>query len=179
MFDRRRLLLGVLPLAVVLGAVGAAWACTYTPRITTVTPQAGPRGTEVVMEGQGVADTRLVEIRWNALDGPVLTRSETDQGNFKAAIRVPDVPPGVYTLVAATDGGAVARGTLEVLAEGPAAQPAVRNSGGLGRNTEPLRSSPSPGGFPAGAALLAAGAVSLFASAGLLVVRKKRIIVAD
>lgn len=70
-----------------LGAAGAvlvagatAWACVSGPAINLSTVNAKP-GQEVTFNGTNFSRPEAATVRWNALDGPVLTTVERGAGN--------------------------------------------------------------------------------------------------
>lgn len=95
-------------LAAIAGA-STAWACASLAALDLATPTAGP-GEVVAFKGTFFNKDNPVEIRWNALDGPVLTTVTPDtfatglHGNWRFAngsFTVPaDARPGSYLIVA-------------------------------------------------------------------------------
>jgi hypothetical protein len=98
-----------------LGA-GDARACVPQPIVYLRPVSSGPPGTEVTVEGQNFTAGRA-EVRWNGFDGQILA---TPTGpTFSSAVSIPDVDPGLYTvLVLVRDPagaiGAVARSAFQV-----------------------------------------------------------------
>lgn len=172
--------------AAVVGITSLAWACTYTPRIFALTPEIGPRASEVTMTGQGLAPQGVVEIRWNSASGPKIAETVADpSGNFSTVTKVPDVPPGVYSLVASTpDGKGVARAAFELTGDSPFSS--APHAAPLTPNREnatppwigrPDEFRPPSSGSPAlalGAGLLGFGLVVLFAGTAVLSLRRRR-----
>lgn len=104
-------------LAVVSVGISTAWACAAQP-LLVIHPQASgaSRSTATVI---GQAFSNPVEIRWNALDGPLLARLLPDAPS--AQMTIPDVPPGIYAVIGVerVPGGAVgntARASFQVAA---------------------------------------------------------------
>jgi len=84
-------------LAPLLVVASVAWACT--PQATIgVQPAAALSGSAVAVEGADFSSGGPVEIRWNSASGPLLATATGPE--FSADIRIPDVPPGVYTVLA-------------------------------------------------------------------------------
>lgn len=122
--------LSVSALALTLLLPTAAWA-PHVAQLIVEPTQVEPGG-EVMVEGQrGFGREFPVEIRFDALDGPVLATIETDEQFFAAfdpqPVRIPsDVEPGTYLLYATQelgegDGhirGVPARAVIQVVGEG-------------------------------------------------------------
>lgn len=173
--------IAVAGVVAVLSAASMAWACTYQPRIVGVTPQATERGGVVRMTAQGVAAAQAVEIRWNGTEGLKLAETRSDAvGNFSVDVAIPDVAPGVYSLVAVAGSNAVARAAFEVTGDVPAsvaAHPTIASSTGFGPSlvdAAPARSSGTDPGFMAGMALLVAGSLALASGVAVAAVRRRR-----
>lgn len=160
-------------LAVVLA--GVAWACTAQPSILSVGPMSSAPNTEVTVTGRAVA-AGPVEVRWNALDGPMLAKVGADaRGDFVTTITVPNARPGVYSIIAVAQNTGVARMAFEVTPSSSGAEEAARAprpAWAVGPVTP--RSSPSSPGLAVGSALLAAGLVTLFAGAATASVQRRR-----
>jgi hypothetical protein len=121
-----------------------------------------------------------VEIRWNSVTGQKIGGSVADgQGNFATTVSIPDVAPGVYSMVAQAGTEGLARTSFEVTA--PAAAAPAPNSGAgswLSRPTSALDSSGDSGselGLVAGAALLGVGLLGLFSAFTVVAVRRRRV----
>lgn len=84
-------------LAAAVAVAGAAWACTPYAAIS-VSPQQGPAGSQLTVEGRAFRNSHAVEIRWGSADGPVLATATGP--SFSAPVTVPDADPGVHTIVA-------------------------------------------------------------------------------
>lgn len=98
-----KMLAAASAMVVVFGAV--AWACIPYPIITVGPRSSGPAGADISVSGVSFAPGQI-EVRWNAIDGPVIgTASDPD---FSVDATVPEVPEGMYAIVALTrdgDGG--------------------------------------------------------------------------
>jgi hypothetical protein len=116
-----------------------------------------PQATSTV-HGEGAPAGATVELRWNAVKGPVLAKTTANgDGTFSASVSAPNVAPGIYVLIAKV-GDNVGRAAIEVRAgAGMTASPAVYattnegQSGGLGAHGVELAI------FAGGLVLLAAG----------------------
>jgi hypothetical protein len=94
--------------AIMIGA-SAAWACASLAELKLAMPMASA-GEEVAFKGTFFNKDNPVEIRWNSLDGPVLTTVTPDtftaglHGNWRFAngsFTVPaDAQPGNYLVIA-------------------------------------------------------------------------------
>ena len=79
----------------------AAWACVSGPvvNLSTINAKAGQ---EVGLTGTGFQAANAAQIRWNALDGPVLTTvpAPITGGNMDAKFTVPQgTTPGSYVVI--------------------------------------------------------------------------------
>jgi hypothetical protein len=79
----------------------AAWACVSGPvvNLSTINAKAGQ---EVGLTGTGFQAANAAQIRWNALDGPVLTTipAPITGGNLDAKFTVPaGTQPGSYVVI--------------------------------------------------------------------------------
>ena len=92
----RSLLLCHLALAV--AATGVAWACVPQPMLLVEPKASAAAGANVTVGGLNFG--RRAEIRFNGVSGPLLDTASGEQ--FKAKVRVPRAPAGLYTLVALT-----------------------------------------------------------------------------
>ena len=91
--------------AVVLGASSYAFACSASAYLGPLSPNAGPRGTEVTVTGSrwsaSAGENRIagpVEIRWGDQYGPVLATATGE--SFSVKVIIPDADPG-YQLITA------------------------------------------------------------------------------
>lgn len=165
---KRRRLVGVCSFmitAMALGIGATAWACTEFTSLAA--PKSSPPLAEVQVKGTGEVKPRdaskQVEVRWNDVTGPLLATATAQQISSGVGVTVPDVPSGIYFLIAVVDERGIARTSMEVTsADGSAAAPV---------DFRPLR--PSAGDDAAlnsgstdpqllGVALLAGGLVVLF-----------------
>lgn len=97
-------LAGGLAAAVFLLVGAAAFACTNLATLN-LSSSAGKPGDVVTVTGSsyrmpsGVATG--VQLRWNALDGPVLAEAIPDKvGNISASVTIPQAAPDSYVIVA-------------------------------------------------------------------------------
>ena len=97
----RRFALGALAgIAALLVAASAAWACVSGPVVNLSTVQAKP-GDEVTVTGTGFRQADQVEVRFNALDGPVVAsmpRPENQRINTSFTVP-PGTTPGNYVVI--------------------------------------------------------------------------------
>lgn len=152
----------VVVVALALLSAGGAWACVPQPLITLTPMASGPPGTEVTVNGYAI--NGQAEVRWNALDGPLL--ADALGPVFSVPIVVPEAEEGLYGLIVlerADDGslGSTARAAFEVTAEPSSPAPV---------DTTTTPESPTTGAASSGASvpagLAAAGAVGLLALGG-------------
>lgn len=174
---------GILAGALCLASV--AWACTFAPSIMALSAREAPKGSEVTMSGQGVVPERSVELRWNAVDGARLAQTTADRsGQFSVKGLIPDVAPGVYSLMVVADGAGVGRAALEVT--GDAADSAQVAAAPLLSQSQPIapawtgvdrpgtESDGTSSTMPVGVGLLTIGLVVLSAGSAVAVLRKRR-----
>ena len=98
---RRWAIGGVTTAAAGIFMAAAAWACVSGPvvNLSTINAKAGQ---EVGITGTGFQPGNAAQIRWNALDGPVLTTvpAPIAGGNLDAKFTVPDgTKAGSYVVV--------------------------------------------------------------------------------
>ena len=127
----RRIAAGALGGIAVLGiAASAAWACVSGPVVNLSTVTAKP-GDQVTLTGTGFRSPDPVQVRWNALDGPIvaeLAKPDSSQ-TITATFAVPQgTTPGSYVvIVSQTKGGKTSlspiRAVLSVV--GPSGQTPV------------------------------------------------------
>lgn len=79
-----------------------AFACVPQPNILVQPSASGPSGTHVDVVGENFGPGGT-EVRWNAVDGPLLGKA--DGPSFSKSIVIPDVAAGLYTLLAVLRGG--------------------------------------------------------------------------
>ena len=97
----RRFAAGAFASIAVLGiAASAAWACVSGPVVNLSTVTAKP-GEEVTVTGTGFRQAHPVQVRWNALDGPVVAEvAKPEDRNITANFTVPaGTAPGNYVLI--------------------------------------------------------------------------------
>ena len=98
---RRWAIGGVTTAAAGVFMAAAAWACVSGPvvNLSTINAKAGQ---EVGITGTGFQAANQVQIRWNALDGPVLTTvpAPITGGNLDAKFTVPEgTKAGSYVVI--------------------------------------------------------------------------------
>ena len=97
----RRIAAGAFASIAVLGiAASAAWACVSGPVVNLSTVTAKP-GEEVSLTGTGFRQADPVQVRWNALDGPVVAQlARPDNQTIAATFTVPaGTAPGSYVVI--------------------------------------------------------------------------------
>ena len=97
----RRLAAGALAgAAAVVIAGSSAWACVSGPvvNLSTVSAKAGE---EVTLTGTGFRQAHPVQVRWNALNGPIVAEmARPDNQAVNATFTVPQgTAPGSYVLI--------------------------------------------------------------------------------
>lgn len=142
-----------------------AWACVPQP-LVTVTPMAsGPPGTEFTVNGYAIAGR--AEVRWNALDGPLLASAEGPV--FSTTAVVPETAEGLYSVLVLERGadgslGSTGRASFEVTPAAGSAPPA----GDRGAPGTASESSPAPAPANSISPISAAvGVVGLLALGGI------------
>ncbi len=97
---RRWAIGGLTTAAAGVAMAAAAWACVSGPvvNLSTINAKAGQ---EVGITGTGFQAANAAQIRWNALDGPVLTTvASVPGGNLDAKFTVPDgTKAGSYVVI--------------------------------------------------------------------------------
>ena len=137
---RRRVpLFGALVATAVVLTAAMAFACTNLATLN-LSSASGKPGDGIIVTGSSFRMpanvTTGVQLRWNALDGPVLAEATPDKaGNFSTTVTIPDAQPDVYVLVAvlrdakgADTSGTPARAQFQVL--GGAGKPAPAGTSG-------------------------------------------------
>ncbi len=84
--------------AVTVAGANGAWGCFPLPVLTVQPRASGPGGTQVTVEGVDFGEGVESEIRWNAIDGPLLARGS--RGAFSVSVTIPQVDDGDYAIVA-------------------------------------------------------------------------------
>lgn len=128
---RTVLVSGCASIAAALGFVGVAFACTPLASMSVSRNAAPPDRNPLAMTVNGQEFERApVEIRWNAVTGPLLATA--DGPTFSLTATAPaDVVPGVYYVVAVqrdTDGSVKKRlsATMEIPGSSGTVSPAPR-----------------------------------------------------
>jgi hypothetical protein len=87
-------------IAVAVATASAAWACVSGPVVNLSTVQAKP-GEQVTLTGTGFRQAHPVQVRFNALDGPILAElpQPTNQGISATFTVPPNTAPGNYVIV--------------------------------------------------------------------------------
>lgn len=168
----------------------AAWACTKQATLIGLTPQSATPFTEIIVKGKLETISSSVQIRWNSINGADLASvgaaNSDASGNFAVPISVPDVAPGIYSVVVSGPEYGVARAAIEVVA----ASTNVAPRRGLSPTSDDLWSGLSSGssfagsppvapeataasGAVMGVTLLAAGLAGI-TGAGAMVLRSRR-----
>lgn len=145
-------------LALAVTVTGVAWACIPQPMLLVEPRASATAGAAVTVRGLNF--TRRAEIRFNGVSGPLLETADGEQ--FRAKVRVPRAPAGLYTLVALTrdQSGSVsgmASAPLEIAAGPPGLSPGA---------ARPRRTRDASSG-KLGPALAAAGGFGLLLLGGL------------
>ena len=141
--------------AIVLGASSYAFACSASAYLGPLSPNAGPRGTEVTVTGSSWAASSSrstdsnasvgpVEIRWGSESGPILGTANGPE--FSVNVVIPDAAPAYYVITGVArrgDGTVVGRQsrTFRLTASAPAA-----TSTPTGSSTTPTGGSAVPSG---------------------------------
>jgi hypothetical protein len=98
----RRLAAGTLAGTAALAVAGsAAWACVSGPVVNLSTVQAKP-GEQVTLTGTGYRQADPVQVRWNALDGPIvaeLAKPDSSQTITATFAIPPATVPGSYVVI--------------------------------------------------------------------------------
>ena len=97
----RRFAAGAFASIAVLGiAASAAWACVSGPVVNLSTISAKP-GEQVTLTGTGFRQADPVQVRWNALDGPIVAElAKPDNQTITANFAVPaGTVPGNYVVI--------------------------------------------------------------------------------
>lgn len=154
---------------------GAAFACTAQPQVYSLQPESATPGSAITVSGESVTGSSPVEIRWNGVGGPLLATATPVQGRFATQVKVPNVSPGIYSVMLVTSDG-TARAAFEVVgAAAPAPAPAAPLWANAGAPAVDSHASPGPSSL--GVALLAVGLAGLFAGSAVAVVRRRPVTV--
>lgn len=84
-------------IAIVLAAATGASACFPLPVLSVQPRASGPAGARVTVSGVDMGEG-ATEVRWNAIDGPLLGRGGVD--TFNVEVTIPQAADGVYAIVA-------------------------------------------------------------------------------
>lgn len=148
------------PIAVAVVGGSTAWACVPQPLITLSPIASGTAGTEVTVNGYSV--NGRAEVRWNALDGPLLA---TAQGPaFSAPVKIPPAAPGLYTVLVLERGaggalGSTGQAAFEIISDIPPPPGALQPSTTIAAPRSSSTSGPAGAAALGGAAMLTLGAV--------------------
>jgi len=166
---------GIALVVVTLLAATGAWACFPLPVLSVQPRASGPAGTLVTVEGVDFGGGVASEVRWNAIDGPLLGRGSSDR--FSIPVTIPQAGDGVYAIVA------LVRKTDDSVGVKAVAPFQVSSSTG-GDSVEPVkpvdapRSSSSTSGLSTGAtaalALLGGGLALAGGVVGAFLARRRR-----
>jgi hypothetical protein len=173
---RRRIAIlgGALGGAVLITAAGSASGCTVQLSALSASPNAGPALTTIQVEGEGVAGSSAVELRWDGEPGKVLARASADaSGHFAASVMVPSATPGIHVITAHSSGAGAGRTVFDVAGAG--AGPAAPAPDPWTAAGAPQVAAGSQGSFTTnvGAALLATGLVGLAGGFGVAGLRRR------
>lgn len=155
---------------------GVAFACSPQPAVYSLVPESAAPGETVEVRGQAVRSASPVEIRWNGVKGDLLaTTIPAGGGMFSVPVRIPDVAPGIYSMVAVTVDDGVARIAFEATAPaGTTAAAAAPAQLWPSLDAAPSSAPASSGPNAFGVALLGIGLVGLFAGSTVAVARRRR-----
>jgi hypothetical protein len=166
---RAAVVTGVLLAGAFMSVAALAWACTNFLRIDALTPTSVVPATKVAVHGLQAPAGAAVDVRWNAVKGSVLSRVQADaNGVFSADVEVPNVPDGIYVIVATVDGN-VARAAVE-----------VGSGAGIGQRSDEatavdVRQPPSSQQlFAVGIGALAVGLVAMMTGVFIVSARRRR-----
>lgn len=151
---------------------GWAWACTPQPQVVATSAESGQPGRAVMIRGEAVAPAGAVELRWNAVQGPVIGSAVADaSGRFSSEVRIPEAAAGVHTILVVAGGNGVGRTPFEVTPT--SASPAKKGAAGWAdRSAYPASS--EGGRFAVGAAVLGAGAAALSSGAAFAALHRRK-----
>lgn len=175
---RAGVVLAVGGLGGALGVAGLSWACTA--QLSLLTPQSGAPGSNVTVKGGEAARQGRVALRWNDVNGAEVGATTADaNGNFAAVVRIPDVAPATYSLVAVPEGSVASPGRLAFdVTPAPGSQPvssasSTSNLWGRTDDAQPARAGSRPG-LAVGMGFLAFGTAALFSGAAVATVRRRQ-----
>ncbi len=175
--DMRKAGFGVIGVTMMVMAwASVSFACSVLPQVSySLLPESATPGSTVMVKGQNVRSQAQVEIRWNGVGGKVLASATPVNGAFSVPVQVPEVAPGIYSLMLVTDNAGVGRTAFEVVGSAadtrtlePAAQLWPQSHGPV--PADGTAADPSLVGI----GLLAVGLVGLFAGSTVAVARRRR-----
>lgn len=173
----RRVFVGIIGVGL-LTMASAAFACTAQPQVRySLLPEAASPGATVLVEGSYVRTQGQVEVRWNGVSGALLAVATPAQGEISVPVQVPDVAPGVYSLMLVTDSG-VGRTPFEVTGSASNAPAAVSSAQLWPGATDGLVAAEPVSGGPGmiGVGLLAVGLVGLVGGSAVAVTQRRRVL---
>ncbi|MBW3643194.1 MAG: hypothetical protein KY447_09800 [Actinobacteria bacterium] len=175
---RRAARVATVATAVLLGWASVALGCTAQPQVSySLLPESAAPGSSVTVRGAAVNTKLPVEIRWNGVNGALLAAATPVNGTLSVPVQVPDVPPGIYSLVLVTGDAGVARTSFEVTGRAaPAPQATAQVWPSIG-NIDPVGAPDSLAPRSLGVALLAVGLVGLFTGSTVAVTHRRRAVV--
>lgn len=180
---RKALLAVAAVFGVTLALASFAWACTDFTEITSITPSADPAAATAAVKGSGAPAGSVVELRWNALNGPVIGRATADAtGAFATDAAIPDVPAGIYTVVASDGHSPIAGVPYEVGNLFAAQTGSATGPGGSGELAFRAKSSPGLGApssspwSPALVTVLGAALLSFGAAVTAVTVKRRKVL---
>ncbi len=156
--------LALFGLFVILMGASTAWACVPQPLITLSPQASGPRGSRVTVDGLAIEGP--VEIRWDAVDGPLLGKAMGP--TFSAEVTIPEASEGLHAIIVAErrpDGGlgSTGRASYEVTAP---ARSSVGGEASQGTTADATTATDTASSTPPSAS----GGLLLAGGAGLLAV---------
>ncbi len=151
--------LALFGLLVILMGASTAWACVPQPLITLSPQASGPAGGRVTVDGLAIEGA--VEIRWDAVDGPLLGKAMGP--TFSAEVTIPEASEGLHAIIVAErrpDGGlgSTGRASYEVTAPARSGEAMASSQGTTADATTSTNTSSSTPPFASGGLLLAGGA---------------------
>lgn len=162
--------------AAALVTASVAWACTSQASSFGLDALAAPSGSEIRATGEAVvADATPLTIRWNSASGPVVAEV-TSSDEFSVPVRIPDVSPGVYYLVAVSGDTAMARAAFEVTGDAIAAPAPADSAWSTSRDLNPGTSGGNgvDSSLVAGMVLLSLGLVGLAGGFTVATARRRK-----
>lgn len=165
--------------AAVLAWSSTAFACSAQPQVRySLLPEASAPGATVLVEGEYVRSRQPVEIRWNGVAGPLLAIAKPERGALAVQVKVPEVAPGIYSLMLVSKDAGVGRTPFEVTGsaeDAPAALSATKLWPGAA-DAPALAAEVPVASSMIGVALLAVGLSGLFGAATVAVAHRRRVL---